>query len=178
MSCLVVQPTQTDFAFFSWTVNRQRFGDASGECGAPAIGAAPKGSTTASTSLSPSSADSELGRQEQNESFLASLVDSYFSTDLAIVPLIKWRELVHIFMQCGRRTKQLPEPATRALIHCVFVFGALTGDAPALVGKDAAAARLLSSRQGQDLSAFGKARRSVVHNLLGQFARLNAINYF
>lgn len=54
------------------------------------------------------------------------------------------------------------------LVRCIFVFGALTSDAPYIVGKDAPLYREISRCKGMDLSRWGHARQEVVRQLLDQ----------
>lgn len=118
------------------------------------------------SSLSHFSVESNLGRQELNESLLSSLVDICYAADSSPVPIIKWGNLRKRFEHAGRRLHQL-DPVAEPLVRCVMVMGALNSDAPALIGPGGASLdQLPFVRSTEDLVRAGKHRHSVAIKLL------------
>lgn len=118
------------------------------------------------SSLSHFSMESNLGRQELNESLLSSLVDLCYAPDSSPIPVIKWGNLRKRFEQAGRRLHQLDSVA-EPLVRCVMVMGALNSDAPALVGPGGASLdQLPFVRSTEELVRVGKHRHSVAAKLL------------
>lgn len=149
-----------DHVFLSCDVCRLRFGEATGDA-SPA--------PDQPLVVSHQSVNSHLGRQEESESFLASLVDTHFQVSEYNVPLVKWRTLRALFEQAGRRPQQL-DPSVEPFIRCVFAYGALTSDSPYLIGADAPRFSELDQCRGQNLAVYGHRRRQVAQRLLDQAA--------
>lgn len=117
--------------------------------------------------MSLTSSESALVRQEESESFLASLVDAHYASADYALPILKWRQLRVLFEEAGRRPHQL-DPGIEPFVRCIFAFGALVSDSPCLVGADAPRFSELGHCRGIDLSMYAHRRKQIANQLLDQ----------
>jgi hypothetical protein len=116
--------------------------------------------------LSPTSTDVGLCKREDFDSFMASLMDSFWANTQNSVVHILSRILNERFAQAGRRPFQASDPVQEALMRVIIAIACINTDSPALIGQEAP--RFGELQRGVDLSLYGKRRQETSIVLVNQ----------